>query len=60
MKLEKVTYWISVDHSLLTKKNLDFETGLTIEPNNKSLLDELKKLPAAKQIEKSKLKKVMI
>jgi hypothetical protein len=26
---------------------LDFEMGLTIEPNNKSLLDELKKLPPA-------------
>lgn len=25
---------------------LDFEAGLTIEPNNKSILDELKKLPA--------------
>ncbi|GAN10168.1 RNA polymerase II-associated protein 3-like isoform X2 [Mucor ambiguus] len=35
----------------------DFETGLTIEPCNKSLLDELKKLPAAKPVEKSRSKK---
>ncbi|CAO3650140.1 unnamed protein product [Mucor fragilis] len=35
----------------------DFETGLTIEPSNKSLLDELKKLPAAKPAEKPKSKK---
>ncbi|KAF1799859.1 hypothetical protein FB192DRAFT_1388881 [Mucor lusitanicus] len=37
----------------------DFETGLTIEPTNKSLLDELKKLPAAaaaKPVEKPKSK----
>ncbi|KAL7335862.1 hypothetical protein PS15p_201278 [Mucor circinelloides] len=35
----------------------DFEAGLMIEPNNKSLLDELKKLPAAKPAEKPKSKK---
>lgn len=43
---------------LIHVNNLDFETGLTIEPSNKSLLDELKKLPAAKPAEKPKSKKV--
>jgi hypothetical protein len=33
----------------------DFELGLTVEPNNKSLLDELKKLPSPKVMEKSPL-----
>ncbi|CEP12726.1 hypothetical protein [Parasitella parasitica] len=35
----------------------DFQTGLAIEPNNKSLLDELAKLPASKSTETPKLNK---
>lgn len=33
---------------------VDFEKGLTIEPNNKPILDELKKLPAPKKVPEKK------
>jgi hypothetical protein len=38
---------------------IDFEMGLTIEPSNKSILEELKKLPAPKANEKPKESKIV-